>query len=259
MGVRWNGGGIMQRCFDWWKGGVARENRLIKFLRDMLPIVIMWELWTQYTSCKYGKGKKSVANVIFKVGKGMAECIHRRWPQWDALPPNWTVIMKKARGFGCQRITVAVCWEKPPRGYVKINCAANMRGDTCGYFVRNSGGQLCAAGVYSRGELFDLTLQELIAVMLKDCWDWCALKGIDRVVIGSNDIECLSDEVLPQGWSGAGRRCKEKVNCVVECCRWGGGGNVSFLKGGGLPRSFTHLLALEGLPQFLFVPGHDHV
>nr|GLL38228.1 hypothetical protein Itr_chr11CG00020 [Ipomoea trifida] len=30
--------------------------------------------------------------------------------------------------------------------------------------------------------------------MLKDCWDWCALKGIDRVVIESNDIECLSDE-----------------------------------------------------------------
>lgn len=34
----------------------GRCNRLIKFIKERLPVLVIWELWVQYTSSRYGSG-----------------------------------------------------------------------------------------------------------------------------------------------------------------------------------------------------------
>lgn len=124
--------------------------------------------------------------------------------------------MKRTRNFGSQRLTKAVCWEKPPKGWVKINCVVSVDKSSCGYFVRNTKGHFCGAGIYSKGEMYNDSLNELVKEMFMDGWSWSRTKGVERVLIESNDEECLKTELLPQIWNGAGRKCKKKVNCVAE-------------------------------------------
>nr|GLL49701.1 uncharacterized protein LOC109147873 [Ipomoea trifida] len=79
----------------------------------------------------------------------------------------------------------------------------------------NCKGQFCGASVYFVGALGDQNLADLVGIMLMDCWNWCRIKGIEGVKIESNNDMCLRDEVLPPMLRRAGRKCKEKVNCVV--------------------------------------------
>nr|GME03900.1 uncharacterized protein LOC109149028 [Ipomoea batatas]GME03901.1 uncharacterized protein LOC109149028 [Ipomoea batatas] len=53
-------------------------------------------------------------------------------------------------------------------------------------------------------------------------------------------------------------KCAERVNvvaaCLVELCV---GANVSFWRREGLPKGLGRILALEGIPHFVFGPGAD--
>ncbi|XP_019159332.1 PREDICTED: uncharacterized protein LOC109156012 [Ipomoea nil] len=234
-------------CYEWWM--MAFKNRMFKFMADRLPILILWELWVNYTHCKYGKGKPSVTRIIFKVTKDLAECIQRKWPAWDPLPPNFGFIMKRAESFGYGKIVQRTGWCRPRRGSVKVNWA--IEDNSCGFFIRNSRGMFCVAGVYSfeNGE----DIQAVAKRMLRDCWNWGCRNHI-------RDMCFESDKVLD--WEYADQvnssRTNERVNAVARCLtRMCAGMCIWFLNGCGLPRGLDRVLALEGIPHFVLLPGMD--
>lgn len=228
---------------------------------ERLPVLILWELWVNYTHYKYGNGRPSVPRIIYKIVRNMADCIHRKWPYWDPMPPNWRYILTKAEGFGCGRIVQRANWCRPPRGSMKINWGIGKNNQSCGFFARNSSGNFCRAGIYSVQQGEDLMRR--VKVMLQDCISWCKLKGIERVILETDDWRGIAEEEVgsfPPGMRGSWNTCNVRVNCVVlclvECCR---GLNIIFTRQEGLPRSMGRVLALEGIPHFLFAPGIDFV
>nr|GMD60015.1 uncharacterized protein LOC109162453 [Ipomoea batatas] len=95
LGVRLHMYGIRQVCYDWWGRESGRCNRL--------PVLVIWELWVQYISSRYGSGGGgggvSVARIIFKVVKGLSECIIRKWPEWELWGIPWKMSFMAWRVF----------------------------------------------------------------------------------------------------------------------------------------------------------------
>ncbi|XP_019152199.1 PREDICTED: uncharacterized protein LOC109149028 [Ipomoea nil] len=240
--------------YDWWMAKI--KNRLLKFIAARLPMLILWELWVNYTSCKYGGGRSSAARVIYKVVKDVSDCIQRKWPLWDPFPPNWKFIMQKAEEFGCSRIVQKTCWCRPRTREVKINWAVDWDEGACAFFTRNSRGRFCSAGIYSKQEGGDIRI--LVREMLQDCWAWCRRKKIASVCLESDSWGDGGWEFLEEWPNVRCSRCTERVNrvagCLLRCCA---GNNLVFWKNGGLPRGLRRVLALEGVLHFVLVPGID--
>lgn len=180
---------------------------------------------------------------------------------WYPLPPNLGFIVKKAEGFGCGRVIQRTSWCRPIGGAIKINWAARESEGGCAYFVRNSRGKFCAAGVYSA--LRGGSLDDLIKLMLKDCVLWCMRMHYINVVFEAADWRNLEEDEWRTCCTGIqirANRCAERVNVVADCLlRSCPGLNVFFWRKEGLPRGLGRILALEGIPHFVFGPGVDSV
>lgn len=244
-------------CYEWW--GVKIKNRMLKYIADRLPMLILWELWVNFAHCKYGNGKTSVQKIIYKVVRNVTDCIQRKWPSWDPLPPNWNLIMKRAEGFGCGRIVQTSNWCKPLPGSVKVNWTVSMDNLSCGFFIRNSRGGFCLAGVYS--VIGSGGMNELITIMLNSCLEWCEQKSYYSVFLETEDWRGLKEDIMDISHLSIKKiQCASRVNCVAKClvnsCK---GSNVIFCSREGLPRGLGRILALEGIPHFVVAPGVDAI
>lgn len=215
-------------------------------------MVILWELWINYTQERYGEGRTSIARIIFKVTKAMAECISRRWQKWNPFPVNWVAILKRVDNFIVQRITERDSWCKPPGGWVKINVATSKRRRSCVFLVRQAEGRVCLAGVYTSGVVNTIKRQ-----MVNDVLRWCELKGLDKIIVESDEEDVLRMDLRVAGGVVQMSKCGEKVNCFAACLANRAEGENIIWKAGGLPKGFQYLMALEGYPHFAFLPGHD--
>lgn len=151
-----------------------------------------------------------------------------------------------------QRVVVRSSWCKPAGGWVKINMAVAASRRSCGFIIRNAGGQFCLAGVYAEN-LFGNTVR---MAMEQDIWAWCRRKKIERVVLESDEPELIM--AMNQMGRVRSNVCSTKVNCFAccladRCDSW----NVVFLRESSLPRHLVQLLSLEGIPHFAFAPGLD--
>nr|GMC88187.1 uncharacterized protein LOC109147873 [Ipomoea batatas] len=122
------------------------------------------------------------------------------------------VVVKKAEGFGCSKIVQKCGWCKPVAGGVKVNWAVSRDGESCAYFIRNSRGMFCAAEVYSRegwGEQ-----RELVEDMLRDCLEWCKIKGEG----------CTLRDLVKERLHDCEEWCSKKMICKVwvESHSWSG-------------------------------------
>nr|GLL30572.1 uncharacterized protein LOC109149028 [Ipomoea trifida] len=124
---------------------------------------------------------------------------------------------------------------------------------------RNSRGLFCCAGIYTASE--EELLESTIKDMLQDCLHWCKRRMITRVVFESNEWSGYRNMELEEYTMNVGRvQCAERVNAVAQCLvNWGPGLNVVYWKKEGLPRGLGRILALEGIPHFVFGPGVDGI
>nr|GLL30574.1 uncharacterized protein LOC109149028 [Ipomoea trifida] len=92
-----------------------------------------------------------------------------------------------------------------------------------------------------------------------DCLHWCKRRMITRVVFESNEWSGYRNMELEEYTMNVGRvQCADRVNAVAQCLvNWGPGLNVVYWKKEGLPRGLGRILALEGIPHFVFGPGVD--
>lgn len=56
MGVNGQMNTIRSLMSQWW--GVRPKNEVHKYLLQITPVVIVWEMWKSWCSCKYGTQKK---------------------------------------------------------------------------------------------------------------------------------------------------------------------------------------------------------
>nr|GMC80114.1 ribosomal protein S7 [Ipomoea batatas] len=97
--------------------------------------------------------------------------------------------------------------------------------------------------------------------MLRDCWSWCWRKRTRKMILESSDwqrvdvgdLSRFSEEVQV-----VVNQCTERVNCVADCfVNASANVNIAYIKKDALPRGIGRVLALEGVPHFVFVPGLD--
>lgn len=170
-------------------------------------------------------------------------------------------MLRKAEGFGCERVTVRSSWCKPRRGWLKVNYAVGVERESCSFFVRDGEGLFCVAGVCSNGASLGLglALDDLVNLMLQGCWDWCRRLGVTQLIVESDEEGCTGRS-WPQELVCKVQKCSIRVNNVAgiladKCA----GQNVIYWKVGGLPRALLQLLELEGRPYFVAKPGRDFV
>nr|GMD29914.1 uncharacterized protein LOC109149028 [Ipomoea batatas] len=111
------------------------------------------------------------------------------------------------------------------------------------------------------GGLWGGSLDDLIKLMLKDCVLWCMRMQYVNVVFESDDWRSLEEDEWRTCYAGVqirANRCAERVNAVADCLlRSCPGLNIFFWRKEGLPRGLGRILALEGIPHFVFGPGVD--
>nr|GMD38033.1 uncharacterized protein LOC109147873 [Ipomoea batatas] len=139
----------------------------------------------------------------------------------------------------------------------KVNWTVSMDNLSCGFFVRNSKGGFCLAGVYS--VVGGSGMDELIKIMLTSCLEWCEQKSYYSVYLETEDWRGLRDDIMDIPPLRIKKiQCAPRVNCVAAClvnsCK---GSNVIFCSREGLPRGLGRILALEGIPHFVVAPGVD--
>nr|GMD29920.1 uncharacterized protein LOC109147873 [Ipomoea batatas] len=130
---------------------------------------------------------------------------------------------------------------------------------SCGFFVRNSRGGFCLAGVYSVVE--GGGIDDLITLMLNCCIEWCEQMNYHSVYLETEDWRGVRDHIRELPHLRIMKiQCTNRVNCVAKClvqtCK---GSNVIFCSREGLPRGLGRILALEGIPHFVVAPGVDRV
>nr|GMD36082.1 uncharacterized protein LOC109147873 [Ipomoea batatas] len=140
-----------------------------------------------------------------------------------------------------------------------VNWAVGRDGLKCGFFARNSRGGFCVAGVYLLHD--GGSMGDLVKSMLRDCWSWCWRKRTRKMILESSDwqrvdvgdLSRFSEEVQV-----VVNQCTERVNCVADCfVNASANVNIAYIKKDALPRGIGRVLALEGVPHFVFVPGLD--
>nr|GME03904.1 uncharacterized protein LOC109149028 [Ipomoea batatas] len=116
------------------------------------------------------------------------------------------------------------------------------------------------SGVYSLQQ--DEDLKSLIVRMLCDCVERCIRADMMNICLEADSWDGVDVDVgrwAPQGFIRLSK-CAAKINvvaaCLVELCV---GANVSFWRREGLPKGLGRILALEGIPHFVFGPGNDAI
>nr|GLL43424.1 uncharacterized protein LOC109147873 [Ipomoea trifida] len=128
---------------------------------------------------------------------------------------------------------------------------------SCGFFVRNSRGAFCIAGVYT-AQNEDL-LVDTARDMLLGCIQWCKSQSITKVAFETDDWRGLDTVDFDDPTIRCTKlKCASRINAVaVSLVNCGHGLNVMYLRKEGLPRGLGRILALEGIPHFVFGPGPD--
>lgn len=93
--------------------------------------------------------------------------------------------------------------------------------------------------------------------VLRDCGVWCSKMGMGQVLV---EMEDLKEREVMQDIRVQWMKCDRRVNCVAHCllskCA---GQNIIFRKFEALPKGFTLMLSLEGIPHFSSIPRRDVV
>lgn len=180
------------------------------------------------------------------MARRISEAIQRKWLGWDAFPPNWVFIMKRVESFRCTRIVKRSAWNRPDKGWMKINWTANVEKTDCGFIIRNSRGHFYLAGVYSLQPSIEWT--DLMNQMVQDCVNWCERKCIYQVVL-ETDLRRKWERGTTMGSVKLKvEYCSKEVNCMAKCILRGcSGQNVVFRR----------LEGLLGAVLFMFSSGRD--
>nr|GLL50027.1 uncharacterized protein LOC109149028 [Ipomoea trifida] len=97
--------------------------------------------------------------------------------------------------------------------------------------------------------------------MLGDCLVWCRRRNLINVTLEADDWRGLEESEWRRFGTGMFirlNRCSDRVNAVVKCLmRCCPGLNAVFRRREDLPRGLGRVLALEGIPHFVFEAGAE--
>nr|GMD69618.1 uncharacterized protein LOC109147873 [Ipomoea batatas] len=98
-------------------------------------------------------------------------------------------------------------------------------------------------------------MKDVAERVVRDMKEWCDVRRIQRVIIESDDPAWVNEDMGSQDRSWIRQTCRRKVNCVAGALADRYMGRcLGFQR---LPQEFCHMMALEGLPHFVFSPGLD--
>nr|GMD18384.1 uncharacterized protein LOC109149028 [Ipomoea batatas] len=104
-------------------------------------------------------------------------------------------------------------------------------------------------------------LNSLINTMLGDCLVWCRRRNLIYVTLEADDWRGLEESEWRRFGTGMFirlNRCSNRVNVVVKCLmRCCPGLNAVIRRMEDLPRGLGRVLALEGIPHFVFEAGAE--
>lgn len=119
LGINHHPGPIRSIIQKW--RDMKTENDIHKIILQIAPVMICWEIWKEWTSCKYEDQNKMLHNRMdYHTIWNIQAAIHTVYPTCNftgTCPPIYNLIER----FKPKVIVHPVTWKKPERGHYKIN------------------------------------------------------------------------------------------------------------------------------------------
>ncbi|XP_075095058.1 uncharacterized protein LOC142173378 [Nicotiana tabacum] len=131
----------------WWE--TSSKNKVHNLILQISPITICWEIWKQWTSCKYGNQKKFQLNImVHQAIWNIKEAISKLIPTWDNKHP-WLALCQIIEKLKPIQSWNQVLWSTPNQGSIKANTDGSYIRERnkvgIGGIVRNRNGDLIMA------------------------------------------------------------------------------------------------------------------
>ncbi|RAL47862.1 hypothetical protein DM860_011447 [Cuscuta australis] len=139
FGLKSNSNAVKQKLSVWWGPKLHSKKPTVKeFLKQCIPVYILWELWVHYASLKFGDQSPNTARIIFEVRKDVVDSACRKWPQLMNANQDWKAIFKLSGPLSRTFQFKKVFWEPPLDGKLKVNIGILPQAGGVAAIVRKS-------------------------------------------------------------------------------------------------------------------------
>ncbi|XP_060182106.1 uncharacterized protein LOC132611743 [Lycium barbarum] len=145
VGISILGMQLTQVITTWWE---LAENQHTKMIYQIIPVVIVWELWKRRNTIQHG-GKVSVNKLKYKIMHTVILFMKTRRSNFKYAPYSWQELLKSLQSYSPKVKIYQVCWRPPDSGWIKCNTDGASRGNpgrsSWGFCLRNTSGDLVFA------------------------------------------------------------------------------------------------------------------
>ncbi|XP_070019658.1 uncharacterized protein [Nicotiana sylvestris] len=203
---------------QWWQR--KPKNIIHEMILHIIPITISWELWRNYTSCKFGESKKFVlykrmSQIIWNINSA----INKKYPTIKTHY-HWHKNYEIIKHLKPVPIWKSVVWEMPPRGYLKLNTDGSFNKQIgkagIGGILRDEEGGFVMA--FSMPIIYNNISEAELKAIKYGC-EWCKYKGISNFIV-ETDSRMIYDILHTKNLSNNKLKQEtEKLMEILDTCR----------------------------------------
>ncbi|XP_049362856.1 uncharacterized protein LOC125827594 [Solanum verrucosum] len=192
-GIRMEGG-LQQAITKWWEEATKPK---LKAIFQVIPAILMWELWKRRNSRRNGREVKyetllqQCQEVVFKLVKTL-------YP-WIRFQKSWENLVEVLKEYKPKLYYQAITWVRPQMGWKKCNTDGAIRGNpresTYIFCTRNIQGRL----VYAEAQRLGIgNSMEAESRAILRAQQHCQNNNITNVIVETDSL-CLS-KIIKGEW-----------------------------------------------------------
>lgn len=179
----------------WWT--IAGNTRL-KFVFQVVPIVILWFLWKRRNTILHG-GSYSIGKVVWNVNDILLKVIKIRFKDKYEVN-NWSFILNELNNYRVRYSFKIVRWIPPPNNWLKCNTDGASRGNpgpsSAAFCIRDHEGNLVVAKGFRLPDTTNLIAE---ARAIRESLQYCKENGLEQIIIESDSLAMI--QFLEGNWA----------------------------------------------------------
>ncbi|KAH0663239.1 hypothetical protein KY284_028170 [Solanum tuberosum] len=197
VGINMKNMQLSQIINRWWE---IDAHHQIKYIFQVVPSIIVWELWKRRNTLKNGK-KISSNKVIYQIMHTLILFMKTRRRNCTYIPYKWTMVVEAIHNYNPTVKVTRVIWGPPDTSWVKVNTDGASKGNpgrsSWGFCVRNNKGDVIQAQAKEIDEpLITNTQAETMALL--HALKYIETAQLDKVIIEIDSL--LLKNIVERVW-----------------------------------------------------------
>ncbi|XP_059285765.1 uncharacterized protein LOC132039255 [Lycium ferocissimum] len=179
LGITHHAGPIRRNFKECWD--FNSKNKVYSLILQVTPVIICWQIWKKWTTCKFGNQRKIAINKMEYQAIWNLQAILQVEFLKCSITGNWTIMCNIIERLKPMVIIKQVRWIKPDMGCIKLNLDRSYTSNNgragIGTAIRDNEGKIIVA--LSRPKQCNSNTQAE-ALTAKQGIQWCISKGYHR-------------------------------------------------------------------------------